>query len=515
MRDEIPSSLTTPDEVKTSAGTFVFADGMPTAETVAAAYDRLDHAHGIEAFTAGLPAVSQWAVRKGYEAAGIGDNDVLIFSELMDCRSLFLTANADTVYFWTFLDLSNGPLVVTVPERVLCAVDDMWWRWVTDLGIPGPDRGAGGDYLFAGPGWDGPLPEGGVFVCRSRTTRVSILGRAFLQNDDPAPAVARIKDQLKITPYTAGGHGFSIAAFLGGHSPMAQPVPPRAPRFVEGTGLALNTIPPNDYSFYELLDQAVQNEPASALDPEVAAPIRAIGIVKGQPFDPDSRMRAILTDAVATANALTRATAMAPRESEGFQFYPGTGSQWTSPLFAGGYSFQTPPPQVTKDGIQAYPDTGAKLLNARAAFLYLATGITPAMCMNLPRIGSQYIGATVDANRAPLEGGRTYTITLPPGIPAEAFWSLTVYDNQTRSMLVTGQRYPRAGSQAYPSPAAQASPDGSTTIWLSPRQPGSVPDGNWIQTIPGRNWFTILRFYSPLPAFFDRSWQPTEIQPAD
>jgi len=191
-----------------------------------------------------------------------------------------------------------------------------------------------------------------------------------------------------------------------------------------------------------------------------------------------------------------------------------TGSQWTSPLFAGGYSFQTPPPQVTQDGIQAYPDSGAKLLNARAAFLYLATGITPAMCMNLPRIGSQYIGATVGANRAPLEGARTYTLTLRPGIPAETFWSLTVYDNQTRSMLVTGQRYPRAGSQAYPTPAAQASPDGSTTLWRSPRQPGSVPRGNWIQTTPGRNWFTILRLYSPLPAFFDRSWQPTEIQPA-
>jgi len=510
--DVVPDSVTTPDAVKTTVGTFTFEGGMPTADTVSRAYDRLDHMHGVESFIAGLPAVSQWAIRRGFQSVGVADNDVLIFSELMDCRSLFLTANADTVYFWTFLDLSAGPLVVTVPEKVLCAVDDMWWRWVTDLGVPGADRGAGGDYLFIGTNWDGPLPEGAMFVRRSRTNRISILGRAFLEGDDPAPAVARIKQQLKITPYTPGGHGFSIAAYLDAATPLSQPATPRTPRFVEGTGLVMNTLPPNDYSFYELLDQAIQHEPASALDPEVAGPIRAIGITHGQPFAPEARMREILTDAVATANALTRASSMAPREGEGFAFYPGTGSQWTSPLFAGGYTFRTPPPQVTKGGVQPYPDPGATLLNARAAFLYLATGITPAMCMNLPGIGSQYIGATVDAELAPLRGEQTYTLTLPPEVPAAAFWSLTAYDNQSRSMVITDQRYPRAGSQSYPTPAARQNQDGATTLWLGPTRPEAAPEGNWIQTAPGRTFFTILRFYSPTQAFFDRTWQPTEIQ---
>jgi hypothetical protein len=258
--------------VITGSGRFTFADGMPTADTVAAAYDQLDRMHGIQAFVAGIPAVSQWALREGYRAVGVADNDVLIFSELMDSTSLFLTANADTVYFWTYLDLSEGPLVVTVPERVLCAVDDMWWRWITDLGVPGPDRGAGGDYLFVGPGWEGPLPEGGMFICRSRTTRVSVLGRAFLEDDDPTPAVTRIKAQLKITPYTPGGRGFSIAGFLAGHSPLGSPSEPRTPRFVEGSGLAINTIPPNDYSFYEMLHQAIQHEPASASTPRWRRP---------------------------------------------------------------------------------------------------------------------------------------------------------------------------------------------------------------------------------------------------
>ena len=89
--------------------------------------------------------------------------------------------------------------------------------------------------------------------------------------------------------------------------------------------------------------------------------------------------------------------------------------------------------------------------------------------------------------------------------------TLTLYDNQTRSMLQTPQKYPRAGSQNYPSPAATAAEDGSTTIWFGPDQPDGVDRGNWIQTDPEKGWFTILRLYSPLPSFFDKSWRPSEI----
>jgi hypothetical protein len=114
-----------------------------------------------------------------------------------------------------------------------------------------------------------------------------------------------------------------------------------------------------------------------------------------------------------------------------------------------------------------------------------------------------------------MDGARTYKVTLPRDIPAEAFWSFTVYDNQTRSMLQTPQKYPRAGSQSYPSPAATAAEDGTTTVWFGPEQPDGVDRGNWIQTDPDKGWFTILRLYSPLPSFFDKSWRPGEIEAVD
>ncbi|WP_372350956.1 DUF1214 domain-containing protein [Streptomyces sp. KL116D] len=226
-------------------------------------------------------------------------------------------------------------------------------------------------------------------------------------------------------------------------------------------------------------------------------------------------VEAVLDDAAATANAYARAVAMRPHPDEGFHFYPGTGSRWTSPLFAGGHTFQTPPPLITQEGVKPFPDPRAKMLNARTSFFYLATGITPAMCMNLPRIGSQYVGVTMDARGEALDGSRSYRLTLPPGIPAEKFWSITLYDNQSRSMLATPQRFPRAGSQAYPTPAATAESDGSTVLRFAPERPADVSEGNWVQTAPGHNWFAILRFYSPLPSFFDKTWQPGEIEPAD
>jgi hypothetical protein len=103
-------------------------------------------------------------------------------------------------------------------------------------------------------------------------------------------------------------------------------------------------------------------------------------------------------------------------------------------------------------------------------------------------------------------------VTLPKDIPAAKFWSFTLYDNQTRSMLQTSQRFPRAGSQTYPSPAAVANSDGSTTVYFGPSKPANAKDGNWIQTMPGKGWFLLLRLYSPKESFFDKSWRPSEIE---
>ncbi len=107
---------------------------------------------------------------------------------------------------------------------------------------------------------------------------------------------------------------------------------------------------------------------------------------------------------------------------------------------------------------------------------------------------------------------KTYKVTLPKGIPEANFWSFTLYDNMTRSMLDTPQRYPRAGSQSYPSPAAEASGRRLDDDLLRPTQPDGVKRGNWIQTDPKKGFFMILRLYSPLEPFFTKQWRPSEIE---
>ncbi|TWT39794.1 hypothetical protein KOR42_51720 [Thalassoglobus neptunius] len=493
-------------------GTLEFNDGVPTVETARTVRDTLDLTRALNVYNNSFRGASALAIRKGFQSIGANDNDVVIFSELMDSHSLFLTANADTVYYLSAIDLSKGPMVIEQPPLGLGTINDMWFTWIIDIGRPGPDRGMGGKYLIVPPGYEGPLPEGGYFVAHSKTLRVLYAGRSFLVNDDPKPAVDNIKKNLKIYPYTPGGFGTSIAEALQGEVKLEQTPPVPETRFVEATGKVFNTIPPSDYGFFELIHENVQNEPATSYDVELSGQLAAIGIVKGQPFQPDDRMKEILTEAAALGEATGRSLNWQYAVSHpDWAYYPN--SQWRNMLFEGGAFFETPPPMFKKSGMfEPLPATGARTLDSRTAFYFAYTLDSPGMIMRIPRVGSQYLMCFLDAQGTPFDGGKTYKVTLPANIPAAAFWSFTLYDNQSRSMLRTPQHYPRAGSQNFPSPAAKSNPNGTTTVYFGPEQPQGIERGNWIQTMPGKGWFTILRLYSPLESFFDKSWQPTEIE---
>ncbi|MEH2624486.1 hypothetical protein V1292_002541 [Bradyrhizobium sp. AZCC 1719] len=507
-----PPSLVTPDKVDTRIGTLEFKDGAPTIETAEKVRDTLDFTRALNVYNNSFRGASAYALGKGFQSIGAEDNTPIIFSDLMDAKSLFLTANADTIYYMAVVNLSKGPMVVEQPPLGLGTINDMWFSWIIDIGFPGPDRGEGGKYLIIPPGYDGPLPEGGFYIARSKTNRVLYAARSFLTNNDPKPTAELIKKHLKIYPYTPGGVGTSIATALEGKVRLAKNPPAPETKFIEASGKSFNTIPPGDYGFFEMINENVQQEPATSYDVELAGQMAAIGIVKGKPFKPDARMKKILTDAAAVGNAAGRLLNWRYAVSHPeWAYYPN--SMWGSMLWEGGANFETPPPEFTREGMfKPLPPTGARTLDSRTAFYYGYTLDSPGMIMRIPDVGSQYLMGFVDSANNPFDGGKTYKVTLPKGIPARAFWSFTLYDNQTRSLLDTPQRYPRAGSQTYPSPAAEASADGSTTVYFGPTQPQGVPRGNWIQTMPNKGWFTILRLYSPLEPFFTKEWRPSEIE---
>ena len=250
------------------------------------------------------------------------------------------------------------------------------------------------------------------------------------------------------------------------------------------------------------MNELVQDEPAGSTDPELMGQLAAIGIVKGKPFEPDERMRRILEEAAAVGNATSRALIFDPRASEGFAYYDG--SAWFNMLWVGGYTFETPPPLVTPEGIKPFPADRrpeATTPGRRSSTGY--TGITPAMCMRLTGIGSQYLIAFKDADGNHLDGGEDLPGDAAAGHPGRRGSGRSpLYDNQTRSMLQTPQRYP-AGRQPV-LPDAGGDRERTTArrpFTFGPEQPDGRAGG---QLDPdhaeGKGWFAILRLYSPLAA---------------
>ena len=154
-------AISTPDRLETRLGTLDFVDGVPSGEAVETLYDHLDFVQALNVFLNGYAGASTYAFRKGVHDGGAKDNEIIMFSELMGSETLLMTANADTVYYTGFIDLTSGPMVVETPPQALGIFDDMWWGWISDFGLAGHDRGEGGRYLLVPPGHDGPLPDSG------------------------------------------------------------------------------------------------------------------------------------------------------------------------------------------------------------------------------------------------------------------------------------------------------------------------------------------------------------------
>ena len=477
----IPESILTPDSVETSIGTLNFFDGLPDEETVTKVYDNLARVRATQIFLDMVPLASIEGLRRGMESVGVdASHKILLYNDLMDSNSLFLTGNTDTIYAIGMLDLQrDGATVVEIPPGAgPGTVNDAYFRFVIDMGAPGPDRGKGGKYLILPPGYEGEVPEG-YFSVESPTYVNWLPLRGFLVDGKTDAAVDMWTNGLKIYPLSRKDN------------------PPQL-EVVNGTGIVMNTVHANDETFFEEIAEVIQREPLEFLDDELRGNLASIGIEKGKEFAPDARMRAILKDGVAIANATARALAFRPR-SDTIYIY-GEESAWFTAFDGGSYQW------LLNDG------KGGRNRDARTVFFYIATVNTPAMVLQMIGAGSQYALAALDSKGRYLDGAKDYQITIPGDVPAKDFWSLVVYDPQTRSMLQTDQPYPSKNNER--NRDLVKNDDGSTTIWFGPKVPKGK-EANWIQTVPGKGWFICLRLYGPLEPWFKQTWRPGEIEPVN
>jgi hypothetical protein len=364
-------------------------------------------------------------------------------------------------------------------------VDDAYFRFVIDMGIPGPDRGKGGKYLILSPDYKGDLdpPVGGMeaevegekyFVAKSPSYMNLLILRGFLVDGKPDAAAAMFNNGLKVYPLNRKKN------------------PPEM-EFISGSGKPFNTIHANNFEFYEELHTVIEREPVGMLDPVTRGIFASIGIENGKPFAPDARIKTLLTEAVAIGNGMARAIVFRPR-LEDTALYPG--SAWSTAFVGGNYEW------LKDDG------KGARYLDARTRFFYQATVNTPAMVAKMVGKGSQYAVATTDKEGEYLDGSRTYKLTVPANAPAKDFWSVVIYDPQTRSELQTGQRFPSKNNKR---DALGQNADGSVDLYFGPQAPEGKK-ANWIQTVSGKGWYPILRLYGPLQPWFDKTWRPGEIE---
>jgi len=496
FKTDIPTKILTPNHVNSRIGELEFYDGIPTDATLEKIYENLDFMRGVDVFLNFIPATSIEGMRLGMLELGLDNyNKVVVMENLMDAKSLFLTGNASTVYASAILDLErDGPTVVEVPAGAgPGTVNDAFFRFVVDMGAPGPDRKEGGMYIILPPDYEGnlkPTPNtfkdnssvkaevGGkmqdVWIAQSTSYTNWLILRGFLVDGKPDAATKMWKEGLKIYPLKDASNSLKM-------------------KFINGSGKVFNTIHANNYDFYEELWSILQKEPISFLDSELRGQAAAIGIVKGKPFEPSERMKKTLEDAVKVGNATARSIGFAPRDKNAYLY---EGKQWYTGFINKDYRW------LDGDGNQG------RNMDARTLFFYTATVNTPAMALEVPGVGSNYAFGDKDSNGKILYGEKIYKLNIPADVPAKDFWSVVVYDPQTRSMLQTDQDYPNKNSQK---DELIYNEDGSVDLYYGPTAPEGK-ESNWTQTVPGKAWFVLFRTYGPLEPWFDKTWQLNDFE---
>ena len=237
----------------------------------------------------------------------------------------------------------------------------------------------------------------------------------------------------------------------------------------------------------------IQKEPLDFIDPELRGLAAAIGIRKGKPFAPDARMKKILTEAVAVGNATARAVSFRGRDPRAALYQD---SQWKTLFVGGDYRW-------LDDG-----GTGGRNLDARTMYFYIATVNTPAIMAKMVGRGSQYGYITADKAGNPFDGAKNYRLNIPANVPAKDFWSFVLYDPQTRSELQTSQPLPSKNNKR---DKLIVNTDGSVDLYFGPKAPAGK-EANWVQSVPDKGWFALFRLYGPLEPWFDKTWQPGEIE---
>ena len=394
---------------------------------------------------------------------------MLIADRFANSNSLFLTANTTTIYAQCNLTLKDGPMVIEVPNAPFVGmIDDFWQRSLTDMGLAGPDKAQGAKYFLVPPGYQGEIPSEGYIVIAATQNSLNFMIRGLVQGDDVAGAVATMK-QTTVYPYSARSN-------------------PKPNNWYSVSENAVDTLPPRGLPYWQRLSNFISENPVEERDRFFMAMLKYLGIEKGKPFNPDERQKRILIEGAELGDAMARVNLFDPR-IEGAQVWPERTRKWAVLL---------EPDQR---------DEYYEQLDERLHWCYGAIYMTRAMALRQAGPGSRYIQTLVDHEHNWLDGGKSYRLRIPADAPAKDFWSITLYDSETRSLVQNKSAIPAISSYD----ELKVNADGSVDLYFGPTAPTGL-ESNWIETLPIRGFFVWFRAYHPTAGLFDGSWKLDDVE---
>ena len=454
----------------------MYGGGWPDANELKSVHEQFLLQRAVQSYMMTLPTLNVIGLRDGSEAQfGAGYNVLPIWKDRMDARALVPTPNADVIYSMSYLDLKEtGPLVVYAPPNVIGMFTDFYQRTLTDVGAAGPDRARGGLYLLLPPDYEGVVP-GGYFAFKSSTYNVFLFFRTVLTQGKDGPdtkqAVATA-EQTRIYPLGSNE----------GKRPKMN--------FPNGSGKRVKMMYPTDFSYWQKLKKWIDYEPVGALPMEVRGMLASLGIVKGQPFEPNPAVKKALEEAVKLAPKMIYANRITPGFFSRAPYY--SDRQYQNAWSGGDANYNMP----------TFTD-----IDVRAAYFQYAYSSAPAMVVDMIKQGSKYPVTMRDADGNLLDGANTYKLRLPPNIPAYLYWAVTLYNAIDGTMPETPQLLPSRNQYD----KVKISNDGSVELWFSPKRPEGVDEKNWIRSIPGRAQMVAVRLYGTGTEFYDQTWKPDDI----
>jgi hypothetical protein len=463
------------DKIETSTGTLKFElEAYPTKETTQKIYDELDLQRATQAYLDFYPALSLYAGIKGQirDCGFKSPSDIVVMpGPGLLPSELYLTGNNSTVYASGSLDLKlDGATVIQVPEGMYGTANDEAYKYLVDFGMVGPDKGKGGNYLFLPPGYKGNVPEG-YFVVNSPSYRVFVMLRAWGDIGTGEQAVDFFRQHFKIYPLASG---------------------PRDGNYINGNGIGLNSLVPEDGSAFEMLNEIIQYEPKELFGAEQLGRLASLGIVKGQPFKPDERMQSIFDQGAKLGIAMSRAIIYDSRSPDV--------RYWNECHWENMFLYNT-----------TFVRNEVADIDARTRWHYSGVVVSPNLISTTPGAGTAYVTTCRDNNGQYLDGNKNYKLHVSANVPAKNFWAVTAYDPTTRSLLdAGGNKNKTVGSRTGP----EVNTDGSVDIYFGPEAPEGK-ENNWVPTSPEKGFFLVFRFYGPLEGFFNKTWKLNDLEKLD